>query len=76
MTNMYCFSCKEVKTFTDDDSEGPVCECGHWQTSESSGAAEICLVATWHDLDAYKQIAELARAGGFEIPDVPNNFQP
>lgn len=48
---MYCFSCEEIKEFTVlDEEEGSVCECGHYQDSEAAGAAEVCLVATWHDL--------------------------
>ena len=73
---MHCYSCDEVKTFTVlDPEEGPVCECGHYQDSEAQGAAEVCENATWHDLDAYKQTAVVARAGGFDVPDKPIYFQ-
>lgn len=73
---MFCWSCGENKTFTvEDEEDGPVCECGHWQDSEEQGAHEICLAATWHDLDEYKRVAEIARSGGYEVPETPNNYR-
>ncbi len=74
--NMYCFSCCQVTEFTvHDEAEGPVCECGHYQDSEAQGAAEICRMATWHDLDDYSRVAAIARAGGCEVPVKPVYFQ-
>ena len=73
---MHCFSCRKVTEFTVlDAAEGPVCECGHYQDSEAQGAAEICRMATWHDLDDYNRVAAIARAGGFDVPDKPVYFQ-
>lgn len=73
---MYCFSCRRVMEFTVvDPKEGPVCECGHWQISEAQGAAGICLLATWHDLDEYKRVAKIARSGGYTIPNMPNYYK-
>lgn len=74
MTNqtMYCWSCCALTDFTvEDTDEGPVCGCGHYQASEAQGAAEICLLATWHDLEEYKRVAAIARAGSFKVPDYP-----
>jgi hypothetical protein len=51
--------------------EGCVCDCGHFQASGAQGAAEICLLATWHDLEEYKRVAGIARTGGFTVPDYP-----
>jgi hypothetical protein len=69
---MYCSSCFAITNFTIEDlDEGLVCSCGNYQSSEAQGAAEICLVATWHDLEEYKRVAAIARAGGFTVPDHP-----
>jgi hypothetical protein len=69
---MYCWSCCAITDFiVEDPEEGPVCDCGHYQDSEAQGAAEICELATWHDLEEYKRVAAIARAGGFTVPDYP-----
>jgi hypothetical protein len=74
---MYCWSCEKETEFEDSgDGEGPVCECGHYQKSYAQGAAEICEMATWHDLNAYKETAAIAKAGGYEVPAEPNYFAP
>jgi hypothetical protein len=67
---MFCWSCREVKTFADTD-EGPTCECGHVQDSEAAGAAELCELATWHDVAEYNRVAAIAKAGGFTVPESP-----
>jgi hypothetical protein len=73
---MFCYGCESVQTFTTDDpEEGPACECGHYQQSEAAGAAEVCMIATWHDVEAYKLTAAVARAGGFDVPESPAYFQ-
>lgn len=71
---MYCWSCLKVKTFTDYGNEGLVCKCGHFQESEAGGAAELCLIATWHDMEEYNRLATIARDGGYTIPEKPNYF--
>lgn len=69
---MYCWSCFAITEFTlEDPEEGFVCDCGHYQDSEAQGAAEICELATWHDLKEYQRVAAIARAGGFTVPDYP-----
>jgi hypothetical protein len=69
---MYCWSCCAITEFTvEDPDEGLVCDCGHYQDSEAQGAAEICKLATWHDLEEYKYVGAIARAGGFTVPDYP-----
>jgi len=74
---MYCWSCERVTDFTvEDPAEGPVCGCGHYQESEAQGAAELCLVATWHDLTEYNRLAAVARAGGHDVPHSPPYFMP
>ena len=60
-TTMHCWSCGEVTEFTvENPEEGPVCRCGHYQDSESAGAAELCEMATWHDLNEYRRVAAIA----------------
>jgi hypothetical protein len=69
---MYCWSCCAITEFTiEDPEEGPVCRCGHWQTSEAQDAADICRLATWRDRTEYERIASIARADGFSVPDSP-----
>jgi hypothetical protein len=69
---MHCWSCNTVTDFTiEDPEEGPVCACGHYQESEAQGAADICRLATWHDLEEYKRVATIARVGGFTVHDNP-----
>jgi hypothetical protein len=68
---MYCWSCCAITEFTEEPHYGLVCDCGHIQDSEAQGAAEICLLATWHDLEEYKRVAAIARAGGFTVPAYP-----
>lgn len=54
-----------------------VCECcGHMQQNAAHGAAEMCRNATWHDQVDYERYADVARAGGLVVPDVPPNFVP
>lgn len=74
---MYCWGCRKTTMFTVEDAdEGPVCECGHYQDTEASGAAEICRLAMWHDLDEYNRVAKIARDGGYIVPETPNRFEP
>jgi hypothetical protein len=69
---MNCFSCRAVTTFTVfDQTEGPVCKCGHYKDSEAQGAKELCEMATWHDKSEYLRHAKIARAGGLEVSDTP-----
>jgi hypothetical protein len=69
---MYCWSCCAITEFTvEDPDEGLVCGCGHFQDSEAQGAAEICELATWHNLEQYKRVAAIARARRFTVPDYP-----
>lgn len=73
---MHCWSCEKVTEFTVVNPEdGPVCWCGHYQESEAQGAQELCLMATWHDMNEYERVAAIARAGGFEVPDAPTYFE-
>lgn len=73
---MHCFDCRKITKFEDlGEGDGPACTvCGCWQASEAQGAHEICLLATWHDLDEYKKVAAIAKAGGFDVPEIPNYF--
>ena len=75
---MHCWGCGEVTNFTDEgDGEGLQCDrCGHYQDNEASGAAEICIAATWHDLEEYKRVVAIAKAGGHDVPETPKYFQP
>jgi hypothetical protein len=56
-------------------------DCGWHQTSVASGAAELCLSATWHQRttldvsDEYKRLASIARNGGYHIPPYPPNIE-
>lgn len=73
---MHCWSCLKETTFeVIDPEEGPVCECGHYQESKSQGAAELCKMATWYDLNAYAEMAAIARDGGHDVPETPRYYR-
>lgn len=55
-----------------DDSGDHTCmTCGWMQRSAAAGAAELCVSALWHDAGEYRRYAEVARAGGYTVPDSP-----
>lgn len=58
-----------VRTFAPTSDGDYVClHCGWMQNSAAAGAAELCRYATWHDEAEYVRYAEVARAGGFDVP--------
>jgi hypothetical protein len=75
MVIMFCYCCEQETAFHESE-EGLVCDCGYYQDSQASAAAELCCGATWHLMSAYKETAEIARQGGFTVPDVPRYFSP
>jgi hypothetical protein len=74
MAKMHCFDCKTEREFFKIDQETVCDHCGHCQTSEAQGAADVCLIATWHSLEDYNKTSEIARSGGFSVPKFPNYF--
>lgn len=65
------------RTFRLNKDGGYACTyCGFTQASSPEGAAYLCALATWHDLDAYNNYARIARSAGFAVPDEPASFEP
>lgn len=48
-----------------------VCWCGWIQTSTAGGCAELCFEAVWGDVAGYCRLRDVARAGGYQVPDHP-----
>jgi hypothetical protein len=48
--------------------------CGWIQASTANGCAELCEAATWHDRAEYVKYRDIARAGGYDVPDDPPRF--
>lgn len=49
--------------------------CGWMQRSAAAGAGELCRLGTWHNMDAYRKYAQIARDGGQVVPDTPPHFE-
>lgn len=63
---------------TDDEYEGEpdygCSDCGWMQRTEAGAAAELCRLATWHNLASYGEHRDIARAGGHDVPDAPHHL--
>ncbi len=76
---MLCEGCDwEARLFLDGPDDYQCSKCGWFQSSEEGAAAELCLAATWHSRDAYKQMRLVAlscpRYEG-RIPEEPMDFE-
>jgi hypothetical protein len=82
---MRCAECGESRLFApdgepEDFNDGGVdytcTHCGWMQTSFAGGCAELCRLATWHNISRYEEFRDLARTGGHDVPDAPPHFLP
>ncbi|MYM92590.1 hypothetical protein [Duganella vulcania] len=63
------------RAFAPSDDGDHVCtHCGWMQSSAAGGAAELCNSATWHSQGEYERYANVARAGGYSVPDTAPNL--
>lgn len=68
-----CADCGlELRPFLRDEEGGVwMCWCGWMQSSPAGGCAELCMEARWNDIGGYRDYRDVARSGGYEVPEDP-----
>lgn len=63
--------------FVDEHGTANCLVCGFMQSPDpESGFGEACRQFVWHSLDQYELYRDVARAGGYTVPDAPPRYEP